>query len=186
MLPDRYPALVAVHTLCMVAFFSGTFHVLRVLVRHGQAVSKQEPERSVLVRQCLSMGRTPLYLIAWPSLLLLVLTGGWMVWLHPALLAEAWVQAKLGLAALLFAYHVVIHRLYRKLCRDEAGWGPFTVRIWAQGAVLMLIVAVFLSTFKHVDWYIGVLGLLVLAVLLYTAVRSKGDREHRPDKPPVR
>lgn len=161
----------------MVAFFSATFLVLRVLIRHGQAASGEEPERSILMRHFLAMGRTPLYLIAWPSLLLMIITGGWMVWFTPSLLAEAWMQAKLGLTALLSAYHVVNHGLYRKLGRGGNGWGTLTLFVWAQGAALMLLVAVFLSTFKEVDWYIGVLGLVVLAVMLYVAFRAIGAKD---------
>ncbi|HMN04725.1 MAG TPA: CopD family protein [Flavobacteriales bacterium] len=181
MLPSWYPALVAVHIIAMATFFTGTFVVLRGFVLHRKALSKPEPLRTTLALEHVSAGSVPLYMVAWPSLLLLIITGAWMIGLRPDLLAEAWVQAKLGLMALLFAYHLVNQRIYRKMQADGTGWGLFTLRIWAQGALLMMIVAVFLSTFRQVDWYIGVLGLVVLAVLLFAGVRGMGSRDDGPD-----
>lgn len=175
LLPSWYPALPALHIIFMVTFFSGTFYLLRVLVLHRQALGRPEPERSILAGQFARMVRVPLYVVAWPSLLLLVLTGAWMAWLRPALLAEAWLQAKLGLTALLFAYHLVNQRLCRKL-GATGGWGLLALRAWAQGAVLMLLIAVFLSTFREVQGYIGILGLLVLALIIWTAVRGNGTK----------
>lgn len=180
MLPSWHPALVALHIICMTTFFSGTFLLLRALARQRQILAKEEPERTILDKEYRSLGRTPLYLVAWPSLVLLILSGAGMVWLRPGLLAEPWMQAKLGLTALLFAYHLVNHRIYRKVQQGGEGWGSFALGIWAQGAVLMLVVAVFLSTFKEVDWYIGVLGLVVLAVMLYAAIRGLGGKEKVP------
>lgn len=176
MLPDWYPALAALHILFMVAFFSATFHLLHLLLRHRQALMKPEPDRTILAKQFAAMERIPLLLVAWPSLILLVITGGWMAWYTPSLLAKAWVQAKLGLTALLFAYHLVNHRLIIRMRRGEAGWNYVALLVWAQGAALMLIVAVFLSVFKQVDWYIGLLGLVVLATLLYSAIRAFGAK----------
>ncbi len=175
LLPTWYPALPALHIIFMVTFFSGTFYLLRVLVLHRQAQGRPEPERSILAGQFARMVRVPLYVVAWPSLLLLVITGAWMAWLRPGLLAEAWLQAKLGLVALLFAYHLVNQRLCRKMAAGK-GWGLFALRIWVQGSVLMLFVGVFLSTFREVQGYIGILGLLVLALIIWTAARGSGAK----------
>lgn len=180
MLPTGYPALLAFHLLFMVTFFAGTFGLLRLLVLHRQALALWEPDRGILVRQYGKTERSLLYLVAWPSLLLLLGFGAWMAWLQPALLKAPWMQAKLGLTALLFAYHLADQRIYRRLQAGTLKWGVFTLRIWAQGSVLLLVTAVFLSVFKAVQWYIGVLGLLVLAALLWAALRGPGGGTPSP------
>ncbi|MBP9080996.1 MAG: CopD family protein [Flavobacteriales bacterium] len=172
MLPTWYPALVALHLISMVTFFASTFCLLRLLVLHGQAQGKQEPERALLLRHSLVPTRMLLYVVGWPSLVLLILTGGWMIWFRPALLAEAWVQAKLGLTGLLAASHLMNQRLLRKAHKGEPAWGVTALRLWTPYTVLLLCVLVLLSAFQEVQWYIGVLGLLVLALLLHAAIRG--------------
>ena len=177
MLPDWYPALVAIHLIAMVTFFASSFCVLRLFLMHRQAQRSPEPERSILARHSLAPARTLLQVAGWPSLLLLWLTGGWMAALQPALLAEPWIQAKLGLLALLTAFHAVDHRLYTGLHRGERSWGANALRLWALCAVLLLLAVVTLSTFRKLQWYLGLLGLLILALLLYTAIKGASREE---------
>ena len=87
MLPDWYPALVAMHIICMVAFFASSFCLLRLFLLHRQTAAVPEPGRALLAKQHLAMGWSLLYLVAWPSLLLLIAFGAWMTWLQPGLLA---------------------------------------------------------------------------------------------------
>lgn len=180
MLPDWYPALVAMHIICMVAFFASSFCLLRLFLLHRQAAAVPEPGRALLAKQHLAMGWSLLYLVAWPSLLLLIAFGAWMTWLQPGLLAQPWMQAKLGLSALLVAYHGVDQRLYRKLLQEGSTWSGMALRLWAQVLVVLLCLAVFLSAFKEVQWYIGLLGLLVLALLVFSAIRAFGNKGPEP------
>lgn len=176
MAPSWYPALVALHLIFMVTFFSGTFYLVRLFVMHRQALALWEPDRSILLKQYGKMEKTLLYIVAWPSLLLMAGFGVWMAWLEPAVLKAPWMQAKLGLVALLFAYHLADQRIYGKLRRGEKVWRIYVLRVWVQGSVLLLFAIVFLSTFKEVQWYWGLLGLLVLAMLLFTALRAFGGK----------
>ncbi len=171
MLPTWYPALVALHIIFMVTYFSGTFYLVRLFVLHRQALALWEPDRGILAKQYGKMERTLLYIVSWPSLLLLVGFGAWMVWLQPGLLAEPWMQAKLGLTALVAAYQVLDHRIYKKLARGERIWHTYALRAWVQGSVLLLFALVFVSSFRSVQWYWGLIGLGVLAALLLVLVR---------------
>lgn len=177
MLPPWYPALVALHIIFMVTFFAGTFFLLRVFIFHRQALARWEPDRTVLVNQYRLMERTLLYAVAWPSLLLLIGFGAWMVWLQPGLLREPWMQAKLGATALLFAYHLVDQGIHGKLRCGGKVWPVFVLRLWTQCSVLLLFITVFLSSFKEVQWYLGLLGLLVLALMLLSAIRTFAKKE---------
>lgn len=177
MVPPWYPALVALHLVFMVTFFAGTFCLLRLFIYHRQALARWEPDRGILSKQFGRMERTVLYWVAWPSLFLMILFGAWMTWLQPGLLAAPWMQAKLGLTALVFAYHLVDQGIYGRLRRGEKVWGIYALRSWTQGSVLLLVTVIFLSTYKQVEWYVGILGLLVLALMLFTAVRGFGSKE---------
>lgn len=177
MLPTWFPALVALHIIFTVTFFAGAFYLLRLFIFHRQALARWEPDRGILSKQYVLMERQLLYLVAWPSLLLVIGTGAWMVWLQPGTLTAPWMQAKLGASSLLFAYHLLNQRIYGKLRRGEKVWPVFALRLWTQCAVLLLVIIVFLSTFKDVQWYIGVLGLLVLGLLLFTAIKAFGSNE---------
>lgn len=177
MIPTWYPGLVALHLIFMVTFFSGTFYLVRLFVMHRQALALFEPDRGILHKQYGKMERTLLYIVAWPSLLLMIGFGVWMAWLDLALLKQPWMQAKLGLTALLFAYHLANQRIYGKLRRGEKVWPAYQLRIWVQASVLLLFALVFLSTFKQVQWYFGVAGLAVLAVLLWLAIKAFGGKE---------
>lgn len=177
MLPDWYPALVAMHLICMVAFFASSFCLLRLFLLHRQTAAVPEPGQALLAKQHLAMGWTLLYVVAWPSLVLLIAFGAWMTWLQPGLLAQPWIQAKLGLCALLVAYHLVDQRLYRRLLQERSTWSGMALRLWAQVLVVLLCLVVFLSAFREVQWYIGLLGLLVLALLVFSAVRAFGNKD---------
>lgn len=177
MLPSWYPALVAVHLIAMVTFFAATFCLLRSFLTNRQAQRSPEPDRSILARHSLAPAGNLLHAVGWPSLVLLLLTGGWMAALQPALLAEPWIQAKLGLLALLTAFHVVDQRLHAALHRGERSWGANALRLWALCALLLLVAVVTLSTFRKLQWYLGLLGLLILALLLYTAIKGSSRKE---------
>ncbi|MGB3524903.1 MAG: CopD family protein [Flavobacteriales bacterium] len=177
MLPDWYPALIALHVIFMVTFFAGTFYLTRVFIMHRQALSREEPVRAILTKQYGVMERQLLYLVAWPSLLLMIFLGFWMVWLDLSLVQEPWMHAKLGVTALLVGYHLVDQRIYRKFQNGMHVWNTPTLRIWVQGSVILLVAAVFLSTFKTVQWYLGILGLVVLAGLLFLAIKGFSKKD---------
>ncbi len=179
MLPDCYPALVALHIIFMVTFFAGTFYLVRLFILHRQALNREEPVRAILTKQYGVMERQLLYIVAWPSLLLMIFFGIWMIWLDLSLVQESWIQAKLGVTALLIGYHLVDQRIYRRLQSGMLNWRTYALRIWVQGSVLLLVAAVFLSTFKKVQWYLGLLGLVVLAMLLFLAIRAFSGKEEK-------
>ncbi|MCC6838750.1 MAG: CopD family protein [Flavobacteriales bacterium] len=176
MLPDWSPALLALHLVFMVTFFTGTFWLLRLFILHRLAQGKAEPDRTILRAHYLASSRQLLYIVAWPSLLLLIFFGAWMLWLQPSLLAESWMQVKLELTVLVFACHLMNQQIFRKLRGNGRAWGMFALVLWAQLAVLLLVLVIFLSTFKAVQWYLALIGLLMLVVAGYAAARSGSSK----------
>lgn len=172
-----YPVVLSLHLIFMVTFFSGTFYLMRLFIFHRDALALWEPDRTILITQYKTMERPLLYVVAWPSILMMVGTGALMLWWEPGLLMQPWMQAKLGLVALLIAYHLTNQRLYSRLGRNEGSWPSYGLRLWVQGSVILLFALVFLSTMKNVQWYVGLLGLAVLVVLLLSAVKFFGGKK---------
>lgn len=53
---------------------------------------------------------------------------------------------------------------------------PYPAHLGTRFAIL-LVAAVFLSTFKTVQWYLGILGLVVLAGLLFLAIKGFSKKD---------
>ena len=116
---DVYPIIKALHIIFMVTFFAGTFYIVRLFIYHREALTKFEPDRTILVKQFALMEHRLWNYITWPSLVLMTAFGVWMLVLNPGLLQQPWMHAKLGLVALLIAYHMVNQRIFASLRRNE-------------------------------------------------------------------
>ena len=167
-----YPVIKSLHLIFMVTFFAGTFYIVRLFIYHREALSTWEPDRTILCRQLMLMERKLWYIITWPSLVLMFAFGLWMFVLNPALIKQPWMHAKLGFIALLFAYHFKNHALFLRARRNEVAWSSFALRLWNEGATVVLFAVVFLAVIKRLDWQYGALGLVVLLLVLLLAVNA--------------
>jgi len=81
-------------------------------------------------------------------------------------------QVKLGFVVLLFAYHIKNHLIYKQLQRNEINYSSNYMRIWNEGATLILFAVIFLVILKSaVNWIFGVVGIIVLGVLLMLGIK---------------
>jgi putative membrane protein len=99
-----------------------------------------------------------------------------MLLISPGWLKQPWMHAKLGLVALLFAYHFVNQRLFARLQRNERTWHSYALRLWNEGATIILFGVVFLAVLKSVSWYVGVAGLVILGGVLMMAISAYRKR----------
>ena len=177
-----YAIVKALHIIFMVTFFAGTFYIVRLFIYHKEALSKFEPDRTILSRQLMVMERKLWYIITWPSLVLMLIFGLWMFAMHPMLIKQPWMHAKLGIIALIFVYHFKNHGILLKARNNDLPWSSFRLRLWNEGATIMLFGAVFLAVLKRLDWKYGVVGLLVLGLVLGLAVAQyRKKRLSSPD-----
>jgi protoporphyrinogen IX oxidase len=167
---EWYPSIKALHIIFMVTFFAGTFYIVRLFIYHKEALAKLEPERGILSKQLALMERKLWYIITWPSLVLMTLFGTWMLVMNPGLLQQPWMHAKLGLVALLIVYHFVNQRIYKQAQAHAIPWSSFKLRLWNEGATLVLFGVVFLVILKKLEWYYGLIGLVILGAVLGMAV----------------
>ena len=90
---------------------------------------------------------------------------------------------KLGFIVLLLFYHWRSWRIHKNLQKGIYKYSSRQMRLWNEGATLILFAVVFLAVTKSTtNWIFGVLGLLGLAVLLMLGIRLyKKIQDKNPD-----
>lgn len=78
---------------------------------------------------------------------------------------------KLGFVVLLVLYHLISHRIYTQLQNDVFKYSSTQLRIWNEVATLLLFAIVFLIVYKSLDFYKGIIGFILLAVLLMLGIK---------------
>ncbi|MEM9023793.1 MAG: CopD family protein, partial [Bacteroidota bacterium] len=152
-------------------WFSGLFYIVRLFVYHSEAEKKPPAQKEVLQNQFKLMEKRLWYGITWPSAILTLFFGFWLVarfnyWTQP------WMLLKFGFVAALFLYHLACGRIYRQLQRDEVRYSAIKLRIWNEVATLFLVAIVFIIVLKNtLDWIWGLVGLVLFAVVLMLAIR---------------
>jgi putative membrane protein len=164
---DFYPYVKSLHLIFVVTWFAGLFYIPRLFVYQIEAHAKPEPEKSILLQQLKIMTSRLWYIITWPSAVLTTVFAVWLLILNPYWLQTAWMQVKLGFVVLLIIYHIKTHFIQKELQRDVVKWTSNAMRIYNEGATLILFAVVFLVIVKSaINWIYGLVGLLVFVVIL--------------------
>ena len=181
---DYYNYIKSLHLIFVITWFAGLFYIPRLFVYQVEAAGKPSPEREILGKQLGLMARRLWYIITWPSAVLAVIFAVWLLFLYPFWLKMGWMHVKLFFVLLLFLYHGETHRIFRKLQNGEAlKYTSGFMRIWNEGATILLFAIVFLVILKNsINWIFGVLGIIVLGILLMLGIRVyKRIREKNPE-----
>lgn len=167
----------ALHIIFVITWFSGLFYIVRLFVYRAEANEKNEPERSILLKQFGIMQKRLWYGITWPSAILTLIFGVWIGLLYGSI--PTWLLTKLFFVAGLFAYHIVLHFIFLQQQKENFRWTSQQLRIWNEVATIFLVAIVMLATVKQLlslAWSIGVLVLftvvLLLAIRLYKRIRK--------------
>ena len=173
----------SLHLIFIVTWFAGLFYMPRLFIYQIEASEKPEPESSILGKQLALMAKRLWFIITWPSMILATLFALIMLFFNYGLLQMPWMQIKLGFVVLLFAYHFKSHQIFKQLQRGEVNYTSKFMRIWNEGATLILFAVIFLAITKSaVNWLYGLFGLLGLAVLLMLGIRLyKRIRDKNPN-----
>ncbi len=180
---EYYLYIKSLHLIFIVTWFAGLFYIPRLFIYQIEASEKEEPEKSILSKQLALMSKRLWYIITWPSMILTSIFAFTMLYLNPGLLQMPWMQIKLCFVVLLFAYHFKNNQIFKQLQRGEVKYTSRFMRIWNEGATLILFAVIFLAITKSaVNWLYGLFGLLALAVLLMMGIRLyKRIRKKNPD-----
>ncbi len=132
-----YPYIKAFHVIFVVTWFAGLFYLPRLFVYHVET-------HSDAVRSQLAVMESRLLAITHIGGSLAVLFGIWTLSLAPAFLQQPWLHIKLGLVALLIAYHLYLIRLKNQLAHGTCARSSRWLRIFNEIPSLVLIAIVIL------------------------------------------
>jgi putative membrane protein len=112
------------------------------------------------------------YIITWPSAILTLIFAGTLLYLNSGLLNIPWMQVKLGFVILLYLYHFKCHQIYKQLQNGIIKYSSNYMRLFNEGATIILFSVVFLVIVRHeVNWIFGVVGIISLSVILMLLVK---------------
>jgi len=169
---EYYNYLKALHLIFVVTWFAGLFYIPRLFIYHIEATEKPSPDKEILSNQLKLMTKRLWNIITWPSAIISTIFAIWLLILQPIWLQEPWMLVKLAFVALLFFYHLKSHQIYKQLQRDEVNYTSRFMRIWNEGATLILFAVVFLVILKNAfNWIFGVIGIIILGILLMLGIR---------------
>jgi putative membrane protein len=182
---ELYNYLKSLHLIFVITWFSGLFYIVRLFVYQIEAASKPSPEKEILQSQYKIMTYRLWYIITWPSTILASIFAFWMLFftdLGSAWLKMPWMHVKLGFVFLLYLYQLKCHEIFTQLQRDEVKHTSNFMRLWNEGATIILFAVVFLVILKNaVNWIYGVIGIFLFSIIImlgfkfYKRMREKNQ-----------
>jgi protoporphyrinogen IX oxidase len=186
---NLYRYILSLHIIFIVTWFAGLFYIVRLFIYHTEADIKTEPEKSILQNQYKLMEKRLWFGITWPSMILTVIFGSWMVYLNIGILQNAYFILKLCFVGGLILYHFQCHVIYKQLKNDVIKYTSFKLRLWNEVATIFLVAIVFLIILRSNTGFIwGMLGLIIfsatlmLAIQIYKKSREKKNIEENKDE----
>jgi putative membrane protein len=172
-----YNYIKALHIIFIVTWFAGMFYIVRLYIYNTEANARPEPEKSILQRQLNIMIKRLWLGITWPSAILTLIFGPWVMlngnW-DKLLLHEAgkWLLIKLVFVVLLYVYHFTLHTLYKQQANGVYKYSSQQLRIWNEVATIFLVPIVMLATVKSsISWLWGLVGLIGFVIVLMSAIK---------------
>ena len=174
-----YYYIKALHIIFIVTWFAGMFYIVRLYIYNAEANSKPEPEKTILQRQLNIMIKRLWLGITWPSAILTLLFGLWvlfdsyMQWYKQLTLPSGkWLLIKLVFVLFLYIYHFTLHSIYKQQANGIYKYSSQQLRIWNEVATIFLVPIVMLATVKSsISWLWGLIGLIGFVIVLMSAIK---------------
>ncbi len=167
----------ALHIIFVITWFSGLFYIVRLFIYSAEANEKQEPERTILLKQFGIMQSRLWYIITWPSAILTLIFGAWIAILYGSL--PMWLIVKIIFVLGLFIYHLSLQKIFKQQQNENFKWSSQKLRLWNEVATLFLFAIVMLAVAKELlsaVWgffsLIGIALILMIATKLYKKYRK--------------
>ena len=177
---EYYNYIKSLHLIFVITWFAGLFYIVRLFVYQIEANQKPSPEKEILLQQYKIMTYRLWYIITWPSAVLATLFAVWLLIIMPKWLQMPWMHVKLGFVFALILYHLKCHQMYLQLQNDQFKHTSNFMRLWNEGATLILFAVVFLVILKNAfNWIYGVIGIFVFSITImlgfkfYKRIREK-------------
>ncbi len=169
---EYYNYIKALHLIFVITWFAGLFYIVRLFIYQIEASHKPSPDKEILGEQLKLMANRLWYIITWPSAILTLIFAGTLLYLNSGLLYLPWMQVKLGFIVLLYLYHFKCHQIYKQLQNGIVKHSSSYMRLFNEGATIILFSVVFLVIVRHeVNWIFGVVGIISLSVVLMLLVK---------------
>ncbi|QAA82100.1 CopD family protein [Aequorivita sp. H23M31] len=177
---ESYLYIKSLHLIFIVTWFAGLFYIVRLFVYQIEAFQKPSPEKEILGNQLKIMASRLWNIITWPSMILAVFFGIWLLFINSNLLHQPWMQVKLGFVVLLIIYQFKCHQIFKQLQNGVVKHSSNYMRLFNEVPTLILFAVVFLVILKNaVNWIYGTVGIFVFAIILmmgfkiYKRIREK-------------
>lgn len=162
-----YPYIKSLHLIFVITWFAGLFYIVRLFVYQIEATQKPSPDKEIIGEQLKLMANRLWYIITWPSAILTLIFAGLLLYIRPFYLEESWMHIKLAFILALYLYHFKCHQIYKQLQNGIVKHSSNFMRLFNEGATIILFSVVFLVIVRHqLNWIFGVLGIFSLAIIL--------------------
>ncbi|NVK50129.1 MAG: CopD family protein [Cyclobacteriaceae bacterium] len=162
----------ALHIIFVVTWFAGLFYIVRLFIYQTEAMERPESERVILKPQLDLMASRLWYIITWPSAILTLIFGIWILSYRMGYLQLGFMHAKLGFVVLLYAYHLGCHFIFKEIQKGRTRWTSTQLRIWNEVSTLLLFAIVFLIVLKNtLSMVWGIVGLVGLGIFLMAGIK---------------
>ncbi len=176
-----YLTIKALHIIFIVTWFAGLFYIVRLFVYYAEAEAMEEPRKQILQEQYRIMMKRLWFGITWPSAILTLIFGPWMLILLGSV--PVWLWIKLGFVLGLYIYFFLLHGIFKDLMKGRVKLTSTQLRVWNEVATIFLVAIVFLvvlKSFLSMMWAMAGLVIFVIALMvaikLYKNIREKKSR----------
>lgn len=178
-----YNTIKALHLIFVVTWFAGLFYIPRLFIYQLEAHLEAEESKRHTLPLLKLMTKRLWSIITAPSAVLATGFAVWLLVLNPALLSQGWMHAKLGFVVLLWAYHLKCRGIMKQLQADRIVYTPQWMRLWNEGATVLLFAIVFAVILRNAfDALYALVGLIVLVVFLMWGIKAyKNYRARHPN-----
>ena len=175
-----YDYIKSLHLIFVITWFSGLFYIVRLFVYQIEANNKPSPEKEILQNQYKIMASRLWYIITWPSAVLASVFAFILLYFKYGLLYADYFQVKLFFVFLLYLYHLKCHQIFKQLQNNEVKYTSNFMRLWNEGATIILFAIIFLIILKNAfNWIFGVIGIFLFSIIImlgfkfYKRIREK-------------
>ena len=164
---EYYNYIKSLHLIFVITWFAGLFYIVRLFVYQIEAAKKESPEKEILQKQYKIMTYRLWYIITWPSAVLATVFAVTLLYLSPGFLEMPWMHVKLGFVFALYLYHWKCQIIFNELQKDEVKYSNNWMRLFNEGATIILFAVVFLVILKNaVNWIYGVIGIFLFSITI--------------------
>ncbi|AFL80793.1 putative membrane protein [Aequorivita sublithincola DSM 14238] len=162
-----YPYIKSLHLIFIITWFAGLFYIVRLFVYQIEASQKPSPDKEILGEQLKIMASRLWNIITWPSMILALFFGIWLISMRMFFIADAWMQVKLAFVVLLILYQFKCHQIFKQLQKGVVKYSSNYMRLFNEVPTIILFSVVFLVILKDgVNWIYGTVGIIIFAILL--------------------